>query len=221
MAIALDTHTFVKQSGGTSHSQAHTITANAKVVALIMWENTGTLTSCQFGGVDMTQIGSRVTQGSVVMEAWYLDSSLSGGSHNLTFTLGTSDDPIVYIESMTGAATGAPEGSDTAATAGGAGSALALSVTSTEGAFVMSASNNGSTSPTVTVSVLTKEGDDNSAGIRGASAMAAGVSAGTTSPTWTYQNSVGDKVGFLLSIAEVAAAAAGGMQLVGGRGLVG
>lgn len=210
MAITRDTPTF-GNTGTEPYTVAHTISENARIVVFLTWEIASVISSVQFGGVSMTQIGSKVTQGNQEMVAFYLDSSLSAASHNLTWSLTVSRTVQYYIESMTGAATGAPEASmtDTEASGGGTVVGDGADITVTDGAAILSvtAGTSGSTNTSSVTTVTETQNNTGGPGYRCAAGVLASATAGTVSVDWTYGGTSSDRVVVTVSNAEAAGAA--------------
>jgi len=225
MAITLDTHTFATPGASTSHTIGHTHAANAKIVVLIAQEVSSVAipTSVQFGGVAMSAItGSGQTVTNMRIDGFYLDSALSAGPNDLTFSLSPGAAPRVYIESMVGAATGEPESIYATAMAAATSTVIGGTVTSTSGAYVMALTANALTSRNTTGwTTLTEEDNYNAALNRSVTANAF-PSAGANTVDSTWDTNQGDKVFLAVSIAEAGAAPSSGIRpLVGGVGLVG
>jgi hypothetical protein len=220
MAIVLDTHTFVAKAAAVSHTQSHTISDSAKIVAMVVSEAPFEPTGVTFDGNALTEIGTVIAEGNLRGNAYYYDSALSAGAYDLVVTYGGSRPCKIYIESMIGAATGLPEDhgkdSETLTTVVGDG----FDLTASAGAFLMAISSCSTPTDTATVSsdVTVEEGPETSDSHATYTANAAGVLSGTKSIDWTWGLAAPDKIAMALSIGE---AASGGMQLVGGAGLVG
>lgn len=206
MAIVPDDHTFGVLGFQTSHSQAHTISENAVVVAYISLESTVTISDVEFGGVAMTELHNVLYNG-IRLAAYYLLSSLAAGEHDLTFTTSGVAYSKVYIESVTGHAEEAPEdsGSDTQDSSGDVvGDGFDLTVS--DDAYVIAAVINSAASPTLDgVSTVTGEEFNNANGWIMGTGVVLDPGAGSHSVDWDFSSTSTNKVAIALSL-KVAAA---------------
>ena len=194
-----------------NHSVAHTtLAANAKAIALVGLESTTpTISNMAFGGAGLTQVGGYLDVGTGLRgAAYYLDSALAAGAHNLTWNTSISQSCGVYIISFTGGAAGAPEDIVTDVQAGASAVVGDVGdITATAGALILSGTFHKSGAigiSSVTTVTHTKSNTSWAAGAHGG--YADGVTADDYSVDWTYDSASSDKISFALSIALASAA---------------
>lgn len=102
MAIAFDTATNPALANATSNTVAHTCTGTDRFLYVSVWMRAVTCTGVTYGGVAMTEIGTRVLTGDSDYIAHYYLKNPASGSNNIVASFSGSNYSMVGAASYTG-----------------------------------------------------------------------------------------------------------------------
>jgi len=210
-AISRDTPSVQQNGSVTSPSVTHTISANALVLAWFFRENnTAPSAAATFNGNNMTLLASDTTQAGGGMWLYYYEASEGAGSYTVAGSWAGGAPSYMYIESLTGVASGAPEAyaaiSEAAGTSADIGGGSWDSGFVSTGAFIASFAGNPFTSPAYSSVTVVDQEADFATTARALTGFLNGANGSEAPPLWTLSSAVGVKVAIAVSVASAAAA---------------
>lgn len=215
MAITLDAETNASQiTTGASQTFSHVTASGAtKIRVGVTTRNAGDHSgmTVTYDGVSLNRRASQFVSGSNIgASEWELDSPNSG-THDVVITFATSVTNWARATATTlfGTASGAPEDADQAT---GSVVTVAVSLTSTEGAWVFASASDTDTGPYTNTGGQVGGYNYNASGNdAAATGRLEDVTAGIVTPTWTVANTANP---FAIAAMSIAVAAAGGATFI-------